>query len=275
MTTTTTKAEDKTSPEPVIPDWNTMEWAARTMEPGCYPGMSRADYDAAPGVSHTMLQAFRRGKLTKPTRSTIIGTALHARLEDQDGTIFRERFHCIAEELNLRKKSDKFLMGQLMEKHPGKGILRPSEHEQVRAMFQSLVSTDLGKRYVKHPGQRELAIFARITGNTRNFGPHNTLVKGLIDLDGDDKIWDLKTTFLTNPSEFKQSIFSFKYHTQAACYRELHAATHNGEYKRFSWLCICTQPPFAVFPVEATPEILTAGLDALDMLLTFYERTAK
>lgn len=256
----------------LIPPPEAMKAGAKGFVPGKYPGMPRSDYDCAPGVSHSMLQTFKRGQEMGKTRRLLIGDAVHAAAEDPEASILKERYHLSPRDFDLVSREGKDEWNAIKFSYPDKIILRKREADRVRGMWQALMNHPVGRAYICSKAEKELSVFQVLQGDkTSNyFGEHDTLVKGRLDQVG-KYIWDLKTTHTRDAQEFRDSIVKFNYHTQMATYRELWAAL-TGEYKPCKWLCVHDQEPYDVFMVDAEPMWLSAGLKHLDTLLTFYER---
>lgn len=237
-------------------------------KPGVYPEMPRVDYDAAPGVSHTMLKDYVAGKKTSSTRRLLIGNALHDRML---GKQYFEDHYVTIDDVNLTTKVGKQEL-QEAENSTGKTAIKSAERLLVAAMFGAIAKNDMGRKYIESKDQREVAVFDYIGSEGSKVLPsHPTLMKGIIDLVGKNQ-WDLKTCGWPTRDEFKNNIVNYGYASQAALYRELGAKAFHGEYKRFFWLCVSIHPPHDVWVEEATPLILSFGLRWIHTVLTLYER---
>lgn len=254
--------------EPVIPPFKAMQAASEGFKEGKYPGMSWDDYEAAPGVSNTMLGDWVRGKKKSKTRAMLVGSALHDRM------LGRKHFddcYELIRDVNLTTAEGKKVRDEA-EAATGKVALRQAEMLHVAAMFKAIAGHPMGRKYIESKAEREVAIFSRIGSEGSSTLPkHPTLMKGVIDL-LDAGVIDLKTTGYRTQAEFKNSIVKFNYDAQAALYRELAASACNGEYRRFFWLCVAKEPPHDVWAEEANPYMLASGLKWTHTVLKLYER---
>jgi hypothetical protein len=243
--------------QPVIPK-AAMDAGAVGFTPGVYPMMPEHD-------------AFDAGEPAKLGRKGIVGTALHLWFfEGRDK--FCATYEVLDQQYNLATKEGK--AAKLAVEKTGKTAMNPAEHELVKAMLLALSKDETAKAVHDAPGERELSIFAAISGDgskSSMLRPHTTLCKGRIDLAA-KCLWDLKSTHCRDKQEFKNSVLNFGYYSQAAMYRELYAATHDGIYKPFRWLCVSNEPPHNVWWDECTGESLAYGLRWVDSMLTMYER---
>lgn len=92
--------------------------------------------------------------------------------------------------------------------------------------------------------------------------------KAQLDGVGEDFVLDLKTTIILNDDRnIRRQIWDYLYHFQAASY--LLAAKKEKYYIIFAR----TQPPYSVFPVELSSQLLQEGLDLFNRACDLYYET--
>lgn len=255
--------------EAIIPSPAAMAEGAKGFKLGKYVGMPRWDYDAAPGVSHTMLGNWVRGSAKTATRAMLVGSALHTRME---GRSKFDATYIEIEDVNLTTKEGKKIKEDA-ERESHRTAIKRSEIALVVAMFKAIAGHDVGRRYIESTGEREVAVFNRIGRKDSKILPeHPTLMKGIIDLMAASDL-DLKTVGWPSREDFKNNIVNYGYDSQAALYRELAASVRNGEYRPFHWLCVMKEPPHDVWVETPTNYMMSSGLRWINTCLTLYERT--
>lgn len=89
--------------------------------------------------------------------------------------------------------------------------------------------------------------------------------KAQLDGVGSDFILDLKTTImLNNEYEIKRTVYKYMYHFQAASY------LIGESYKKYYIIFARTKPPYSVFPVQLSSEVLGQGFELFDRACNLY-----
>lgn len=108
--------------------------------------------------------------------------------------------------------------------------------------------------------------------NTHHFNHMDINFKCQLDGHGEDFILDLKTTSILNIDNLiRKEIRNRRYHFQAACYRNVFKDGY-GELQDIKYyiIFINSEPPFCVFPVQISYELMLEGFNQFDEACSKY-----
>lgn len=192
----------------------------------------------------------------KETDALLFGSAFHcAVLEPQ---AFEERY-IAAPDCDKRTKEGKALWADC--EASGKAPIRIEMLRKIAAMKESLINSSFSAFLEDIIAEEEIY--------TQLF---DVDVKCKVDFRWESgAAFDLKTTEDASPKAFERSIATYKYHQQAAWYLDcLQAAGH--DIKRFIFLVIEKEPPFAIACYELDEEAIAVGRQLNQEAVELYKR---
>lgn len=223
--------------------------------------MLTKEYREYPALSQSELkwilygaEEFRYHK-ENPTTSTDaqnIGSAVHLLLLQPE--LFFHHVIPLDKKLDKRTKESK----ELIEQNEGKILLNPDDFEKVTSIVDSIKENE---------DCRALLAMCEEFETVRYYSHKGLDFKAQLDAIGDNFILDLKTTTtLNNDRLIRNTIFNYGYHFQAASY--LIAAQK--PIDNYFIIFVRTEPPYAVFPVRLSKELLDIGRSEFDRACDLY-----
>jgi len=269
------------------------------MNPGIYYDLSRAEYDAIPGVNKSTLWKFWQnprafelaGKVFKDSDPMRWGRLFESVLFGEDLSEFvvltkakRDELLAQAQERQGKKASSKFSKNlteyrQWKEEQEQAGLTIISEWtlSQVNAAVDEMREEPSCAALLGVPFRTQVAV-------VWNDPATGLLCKGLIDMvtEGDQALADIKTTSaiatasrLTAPWKFRNQVRDLGYHVQAYAYLAgwKHAQEQSGNrveaFERYSWRFLVSgalissldsvEPPFSAAAWSLAPEDIALG----------------
>ncbi len=242
------------------------------MEPGFYPDLSRADYDMLDAANFSTLKAFRRSAAhgrhamvteRKPTPALILGDAIHACVLEED------RFHAeYVEGLahGRRRKAEQEAWAQFELENTGKVILKAEEYEKCFLVREAVWQNPTALELLTNPGYTE----ASFVWHDLDAG----LCKGRLDrftkLGDWPVVADLKSTVNASEEGFPREIVKYSWHLQAAFYLAGLDQVSPNASRRFLFVAVEKEPPFATQVHELDSAGLEQGQNEINRLLRRY-----
>lgn len=217
-------------------------------------------------VSKSWLDALRKNpaKLQEYLRSgneqttaMRVGSMVHTAILEPE--LFKERY-ALAPICDKRTKEGKAIYQKFEEENQGKEFCKQDELEMIQGMNRSLLQHSQASNLLYENGRCELSVFSELNG---------VKVKCRFDKLTESGIAiDIKTTEDASITEFAKSIYNYRYHVQAAFYRDI-AENEDLELKRFIFIAIEKSPPYCVACYELDEDSVTLGMreyqDQLDL----------
>ena len=206
--------------------------------PGTY-ALTEKTYRADPAISHSDLRKFVGRNPKGSGRNLITGSAFHKMvLRPHDP----REFVAMDSDPKLNTKAGKAELAEA-ERVSGLTVLKASEGKLLENLRSGLYDNEQALKILAAPGDTEVAMFAEIIPGIMSKGLADKVTKGAI--------WDLKTTYCSDPDEFVTSIAKFGYNCQAAYYQDLYQAI-TGKWLPFGWIC-CSTKTYECWIQMATP----------------------
>jgi len=228
-----------------------------------------ADYRAIDAVSKSDLDKWVKGPVTRKAsqRFFLLGSALHA-LVLEGGDAYADRYYAAETDFNLSTKVGKTHLANLSSQHPGKEILKPKEYDQLLGMYNSLMVEPEARSIIDSAKRTELSIVSS------HEGFDDLASKCRLDLETGMIIGDVKSTHCMNSEDFQLSFIRFGYDIQAAYYQDLYKRATGLELP-FTFLCVCSKPPYPSWVTYPTPLQIATGRRHYRLCLEFYKRYKK
>lgn len=223
--------------------------------------LTNAEYHAHPAVSKSGLDQVRRSPLhfwnrylnpdrviEPPTPAMVIGSALHARVLEPH--LYDDEYIVAPEGIDRRTKEGKLRWADFEAECEGRTILKAEDAAQIEAMAKAVHQHPAARTILRMQGLSEQSYFWTDSETGEN-------CKCRPDWHSADRrlIADVKTTEDASPRGFARSVIKYRYHVQAAFYREGLSA------EQFVFIAVEKKAPFAC-AVYATPDkLMTRGLD--------------
>lgn len=212
--------------------------------------LTMAEYQAAPGVSRSMLSELRRSPAhlkayidsprPEPTPQMEFGTLVHHAILEPDDFLSR---HCVTPDCDKRTKEYKAFKAELK---PDQVIVTADEKTKILKMIDAVRYCDFGKQ-----------LFADTTCEVSIFTEDGRKARMDILPQSMAFLADVKTTADASKAAFSKSLINYDYHMQAAFYLDS-AAMHYGQaFDVFLFIAVEKEPPYAV----AFYQLDAAGID--------------
>lgn len=231
------------------------------MKTGLYPGLSRAEYERIDAVNVSTLAHFERSSMharekmlhpDPPTAAMILGTIFHCAVLEP------ERFkkdYAVAPECDRRTKEGKAKWAEFEAENPHAEIVKAEDYATILKMRDSVWAHPTAKQILGGKGHNEVGL---VFDN-----PETGLrCKGLMDrlTTYDDWTWviDLKRTNDAAPRGFSKTVKALYYAARAAFYVDGCNIVAPRD-RRFAWIAVEPEPPYAVAIYEPDAEALAAG----------------
>lgn len=226
--------------------------------------MLSKEYRANPRLSQSQLKNILWGaeefkyRLNNPEPSSDsqnIGSAVHLLLLQPH--LFDSHVISLDHKLDRRTKQGKEILQEY--KDTSKILLDPDDVEKVHSIVNAIKEND------------DCAdLLSKCTAFEKVFlyDYKDIHFKSQLDAIGDNFVLDLKTTIILNDDRsIRRQIWDYLYHFQAASY--LLAAKKEKYYIIFAR----TKPPYSVFPIELSAQLLQEGLELFDRACDIYNET--
>lgn len=237
-------------------------------------GISNADYHAMEGLSKTSLDWLNRSPAhfkcwsEQPPQATAAmekGVAFHLAALEPD--LYDIRISVWTGGRKYGKAWDEF-----SELNKEKVIISDQDHLDITAMVSSIQAHPAANLLLtKKERLIEASIFSEIANIKCKARPD------LIIGQDCDLLVDLKSTVNASPQEFTKAIYNFRYHVQAAFGLDVTAKAFGEDPqlpqlsdRRFIFVAVEKDPPYAVGVYEAEPEVIELGRRSYQQNLQTY-----
>lgn len=229
--------------------------------PGVYQDLPDDEYRRIEAVSHSDLKGWVSGEPLKERRQLFLRQAFHAALLQPEYA--KNAFATMEYDVDLRTTDGIASLASFEEK-TGKRALRPKERESIKNMVLALRSDPEASKFIKAPGESELAIVSDL-----GVAP-GVLSKGLIDKKCRACLVDIKGTGYWDEAEFIDQFYKYGYDSQGAHYVDL-AQVHFKDYLPLFFVC-CSERSLKVWIQRLTPEQYVTGKRWYQDVLRLYSR---
>lgn len=242
------------------------------IEPGLYPGLTRAEYDAIDAINVSTLVHFERSaahalavmqERDEPTKDMEMGTAFHCAVLEP------ERFaasYITEPSGDGRTKAVKAERARLQADYPNATMIDGDDYATILKMREAVWSHTEATEMIGGAGHNEVGVvwLHEETG---------LLCKSLIDRIGTYKGWtyviDLKSSRDASKREFRKQIRNLHYGARAAFYID-GCNTVAPRSRRFAWVAVEKTRPYAVAVYEADESAIEAGRHKYSRWLWLY-----
>lgn len=252
------------------------------LKPGLYFGKHRSEYDAVERMNISLLihglrsMAHLKEAIDHPTfESTTamqVGTATHVAVYEPN--TFDSRV-VAALDIDRRSNANKQAHAEHSAKHAGKLILKQDEIDTCLRIRDAVHRHKLASEICSAPGFGEVTAIweyeVQMSPEKTVRVPCKSLIDRFCNWRGYGLISDLKTTEDASESAFSKSIFNYHYHIKAAFYEAaLQSISPIAGGRRFFWIAVEKEAPYAVAVYEADTDTIKEGKLAFERLLHQY-----
>ena len=229
---------------------------------GVYQDIPMVEYAIWDAANYSTLKMFKRSAAharehminpMEQTAAMALGSATHAAVLEPEA--FRSDY-AVAPKLDRRFKKDKLIWAKFLEDNKDREVLTEKEFYQCQNMAKMGLKNPVVAELLKNPGYREFS-FVWVDEDTE------VLCKARVDhfgrLWGNAVIADLKTTEDASENAWKRDVVKYQYHTQAAFYLDGLDAVSPSIERKFIWIAIEKEPPYAVAIYEPDAATLDKG----------------
>lgn len=246
------------------------------MNYGLHKTMPYDEYAALDAVRSSTLKHFRRSaaharyEMLNPedTAAKVLGQAVHiAVLEPQR---FADEY-AVAPKLDRRTTAGKAEWSAFCAENAGKIVLKADELELCRALADAAQAHPIAAKLLDAPGLTEPSL---VWEDAETKLACKARLDRLTTHDGFSTIVDVKTTRDASPRGFARECATYSYHMQAAWYLR-GADALSPVARRFVFIAIEKDPPYAVGVYELDNAFLGAGQKACDDALRMYRNAVE
>ena len=229
---------------------------------GIYPGVPMSDYGKWDAANYSTLKHFKRSCAhamqrymhpPEPTPAMDLGQATHTAILEPERF---ERDYVVGPKVDRRFKKDKEIWARFLEQNPDKEILKTQDYARCIAMGEAVRRNSVMRELLDGIGGNELSFVWRDTDT-------DVWCKGRIDhfgrLWGNAAIADVKTTMDASPRGWAREVARYQYHVQAAMYLDALDTIEPVVERKFLWLALESEPPYAVGLYEPDFEAIEQG----------------
>lgn len=246
------------------------EWPT-PVKPGLYKGWTYDQYAALAAVRSSDLKGFARSAaharyaMLHPTDSAamVLGQAVHVALLEP--SIF-EASYAVAPHCDRRTKVGKETWDAFAEANADKIVLKPDEMDLCRSLADSAMQHPIAGKLLTAPGLNECSL---VWHDDATMTACKARLDRLCTYDGFSTIVDVKSTRDASPRGFAADAARLGYHVQAAWYLR-GADALSPVPRRFVFVAIEKEPPYAVACYELDEVFLAAGRAECDRALAAY-----
>jgi hypothetical protein len=235
---------------------NRSEW-----KPGLYPGLDRPEYESIPAINVSTLEHFEKSAAhareamlhpRKPTDAMDFGTALHCAVLEPARF---SKLYAAAPKVDRRTKAGKETWAAFEAEHAESICLDSDDFICIQRMRESVWSHGVAKQMLGGLGHNEVGVVSE----DPEFGLlRKSLLDRISNFDGWTWIIDVKSTQDASPRGFARACRNLHYGAKAAFYIDNCNAVAPRE-RRFAWIAIEKEAPYAVAVYEADDTALSAG----------------
>lgn len=213
-------------------------------EPGIYPGLSRLDYGNIEATNHSSLTDHVFGPPDESVaRRMFLGSTLHEVVLDYEATA--PKVHLCAARRGSKEWEEECIA---FFDHI---VLKPEEAAAIKAQRQAIEAHPEMALILEKRVAHELCLVWKDEHT-------GVLCKGLVDIQTNKALCDIKTTGAHSADDFELSVAKFNYLSQAAMYLDGWTALRS-EPKAWAWLCVQNRPPYQTWITRPTDAQLIVG----------------
>ena len=230
------------------------------MKPGLHPGLSRAAYEQVEGLNFSRLNFMDRSPAhylqnlmhpKAPTPAMQLGSAIHAAILEP--LKFNAEW-VVAPKVDRRTNVGKAAWAKFELENAGKGLMTADDYDTCMGMAQAVYA---------HPvAEPLLSAEKRETEVPAVWDAEGIPMKGCLDLltswDGFSWVCDVKSCRDASEFWFAREAHKLRYHAQAAIYLDGLEAIQPYP-RRFAWIAVESEPPYAVCVYEPAGSVIDAG----------------
>lgn len=140
-------------------------------------------------------------------------------------------------------------------------LLREKDHEWAKAIAEAAHTSPAVRELGGLEGAAEATLrWQARSGVMSGQTPHVFKLRGRIDLDGKEGLYDLKSTRNASVDGFMSEVARYEYHAQAAIYVDGYKAC-TGKTRPYFWIAVEESPPHVVTVIEVSNTVLGLGRD--------------
>lgn len=229
--------------------------------------MTEKEYNEREGIRRSALWKLTKSPMhfkyelehpSEPSASLILGQAVHAALLSQDD--FMDQYAVAL--FDGRTKDGKTERAEAAEK--GITLLTREQADTIRGILASVNENAAAKHLLTGLHEQSYFWTDEMTGELCKCRTDCE-----VDIGGGHYIVDLKTCRDASTDGFMRDAMKYGYHVQAAMYTEgVKKAT--GQDSLFVFVCVETEPPYAINILQADDAFMTMGKDDFRYLLGLY-----
>jgi exodeoxyribonuclease VIII len=190
-------------------------------------------------------------QIRKETSAMSLGTAVHTAMLEPD--VYNSEYYVVPK-LDLRKKVDKILYQEHIEKSQGKKVIGQEDSDIIQSIMRNFNHHELAKKYCN--GIVELSHYGEYKGVPVRVRPDVMNNVG-------QYIADVKTCQDNSPRAFRSDIYKWAYHLQAAAY----SLILGFPIENFRFIAVETKYPFTVEVYGLSEDLIEQGINAFHSAL--------
>ena len=187
----------------------------------------------------------------EPTAAMKLGTLTHTLFFEPEK--FAQEF-AISPRFDKRTSIGKKAAEEFEADNEGKTILDEAQYARAKTISDAAKANPAVKDYLEEGGDAEVTML---------WDQHRVPCKARVDFLSGDVMLDLKTCQDASPEGFARQIATYKYHLQAAHYMDGFLAISGLELKKFIFVAVESEAPYAVGVYELDAKSLLAGKRAM------------
>lgn len=231
--------------------------------------MTELEYNQHEGIRRSDLWKVREspekylwaiGHPEPPTPALIFGAMVHKLLLEPDK--FADEY-AVAPSIDRRTKAGKDEWAAFADKNMGKQVVNMDDFVTAVEMVNAVERHPIAKKLLGGKHEQPFFWTDEDTGELCK-----CRLDILTELDGGPVVVDYKTAASAETNRFNSKLFEFGYHLQAYMYTEAVMKNMNlTERPRFLFIVQEKKAPYAVNVIEATEDVMTAGMDVFRELI--------
>lgn len=245
---------------------------------GAFYGLDEPIYRQAPGINQSLLKPFERSPAHykqsladkhEPTPQMVLGTLVHLLVLEggfggrviEKPDVKRPSITAINAKRQSDETKERIEFWAKFDKEAEGRILATREQIDIAESVTKSIQSHKAARAALCSDGEEVSLFANLETE------HGIVLrKCRIDKPNGNCIVDIKTT--TDARDFERTLWTYKYHRQAAYYLDIWNAVFAPDFKEnFVFIIAETEPPFGVIVRQLDAEAIERGRDEYRTLL--------